>query len=212
MRPTPNWLKVNFLPLVLAVALGMPTSFGFALAAEQPSAEQIIKALKPPRITRGLTTAPPDTARAAEDKRFIDTLRNRTTRSLTIDERSRIASIAKERPSIDLEINFEFNSAVISPKALPQITALGEALTSPDLSGRIFVLAGHTDAVGDPAYNLSLSQLRSDAVKRFLMEKYGIEASHLLTVGHGKTQLKNPSNPYAGENRRVQVVNVADKQ
>ena len=55
--------------------------------------------------------APPDTARAAENDRFVETLRNRTTRSLTTNERTKIASIAKERPSIDLEINFEFNSA-----------------------------------------------------------------------------------------------------
>ena len=130
--------------------VALPAGIGFALAAEQPSAEQIIRALKPPRVTRGLSTAPRDTARAVEDNRFIDTLRNRTTRSLTTDERSKIASIAKDKPSIDLEINFELNSAIIGPKAMPQITALGEALTSPDLKGRTFVLAGHTDALGDP--------------------------------------------------------------
>jgi outer membrane protein OmpA-like peptidoglycan-associated protein len=190
--------------------VALPTGTGLARAAEQPSAEQIIRALKPPRITRGLSSAPRDTARAVEDQRFIDTLRNRTTRSLTTDERSRIASIAKDRPSIDLEINFEFNSAIIGSRAMPQITALGEALTSPDLKGRTFLLAGHTDAMGDAGYNQSLSEQRSDAVKRFLLEKYGIGPDHLLTVGHGKTRLKNTSQPYAAENRRVQVVNVAD--
>lgn len=200
----------KWLCLVLAAVVALPTGIGLALAAEQPSTEQIIRALKPPRVTRGLSAAPRDTARAVEDKRFIDTLRNRTTRSLTTDERSRIASIAKDRPSIDLEITFEFNSAIIGPRAVPQITALGEALTSTDLKGRTFVLAGHTDAVGDPTYNQSLSEQRSDAVKRYLVDKYGIEEDHLLTVGHGKTRLKNASKPYAAENRRVQVVNVAD--
>jgi outer membrane protein OmpA-like peptidoglycan-associated protein len=48
-------------------------------------------------------------------------------------------------------------------------------------------------------------------VKRFLLEKYGIDASNLVTVGYGKTQLKLPSSPFLAENRRVQVVNVADK-
>jgi outer membrane protein OmpA-like peptidoglycan-associated protein len=206
MSTAPNWLC-----LVLAAAVALPTGIEFARAAEQPSAEQIIRALKPPRITRGLSTAPRDTARATEDNRFIDTLRNRDPRSLSTDERSRIASIAKDRPSIDLEINFEFNAATIGPKAMPQITALGEALTSPDLKGRTFVLAGHTDAMGDANYNQNLSEQRSDAVKRFLMEKYGIEASHLLTVGHGETRLKKASSPYAADNRRVQVINVADK-
>ena len=206
MSTKPKWLS-----LVLAAAMALPTGIGFALAAEQPSTEQIIRALKPPRVTRGLSASPRDTARAAEDKRFIDTLRNRTTRSLTTDERRRFESLTKDSPSIDLEINFEFNSAVIGPAAMPQITALGEALTSADLKGRTFVLAGHTDATGDPAYNQILSEQRSDAVKRFLVEKYRIDAGHLLTVGHGKTQLKNTANPYAAENRRVQVVNVADQ-
>ena len=205
MSTTHNWLC-----LVLAAVVALPSGIGIAIAFEQPSTEQIIRALKPPRVTRGLSATPRDTARATEDHRFIDTLRNRASRSLTNDERSRIASIAKNRPSIDLEINFEFDSAIIGPKAIPQITALGEALTSPDLKGRTFILAGYTDAMGDAGYNQSLSEQRSDAVMRYLVNKYGIEASHLLAVGYGKTRLKNASNPYAAENRRVQVVNAAD--
>lgn len=208
---TINRRKASFLCLLLAAPLGLPAGIELAVAAEQSSADQIIKALKPPRLTRGLTTAAPDPARAAESDRFVETLRNRTTRSLTSEERTKIASIAKERPSIDLEINFEFNSSVIRAASIPQVKALGEALSSADLKGRTFVLAGHTDAVGDPSYNQSLSELRSDAVKRYLVDKYGIDASNLVTVGHGKTQLKNASNPYAAENRRVQVVNIADK-
>ena len=211
MTTTINRRKVSFLCLLLAAPLGLPAGIELAVAAEQSSAEQIINALKPPRVTRGLTVAAPDPARAAENDRFVETLRNRTTRSLTSNERTKIASIAKERPSIDLEINFEFNSSVIRSSSMSQITALGEALTSADLKGRTFVLAGHTDATGDASYNQSLSELRSDSVKRYLVEKYGIDASNLVTVGHGKTQLKNSSNPYAAENRRVQVVNIADK-
>jgi flagellar motor protein MotB len=48
-------------------------------------------------------------------------------------------------------------------------------------------------------------------VKQFLKDKYGIDASRLVTVGYGKTQLKNSSDPLAAENRRVQLVNMADK-
>jgi outer membrane protein OmpA-like peptidoglycan-associated protein len=211
MSTSPQRRKVNLIGVVLAAGLSLPTGMGFALAAEQPSAEEIVKALKPPRITRGLTTSPADTARAADETRFVDTLRNRTTRSLTTDEREKVASIAKSKPSIDLEINFEYNSATIGSKALPQVTALGDALTTADLKGRTFIVAGHTDAKGSDTYNQSLSERRADAVKRFLLEKYGIDASNLVTVGYGKTQLKNPSNPLLAENRRVQVVNVTDK-
>ena len=61
------------------------------------------------------------------------------------------------------------------------------------------------------SYNQGLSERRADAVKRFLLEKYGIEAGSLVTVGYGKTQLKNPSDPLAADNRRVQVINTSDK-
>ena len=197
---------------LLAAGLALlTTGVGLAPAAEPTSADQIIKALKPtPRITRSLSTSPADSAKAAEESRFISTLRNRTTRSLSSDERDRVAAIAKSKPSIDLEINFEFNSAVIASRATPQITALGEALTSEDLKGHTFILAGHTDAKGSETYNQGLSERRADAVKRFLLERYGIETGSLVTVGYGKTQLKDTDNPLSGENRRVQVVNVAE--
>jgi len=180
-------------------------------AAEQRSADDIINALKPPRITRGLTTSPSDAARAADETRFLSAVRNRPTRSLSTEERDKIASIANSKPKIDLEINFEYNSAVIGSKAMPQITELGKALTSEDLKGRTFILAGFTDAKGSETYNQGLSERRADAVKQFLTEKYGIEAGNLVTVGYGLKQLKDPANPFAAENRRVQVVNAGDK-
>jgi outer membrane protein OmpA-like peptidoglycan-associated protein len=204
-------LKINLACIMLAAGLALPAGLGIGLAAEQPSPEDIIKALKPPRITRGLTASPGDAARRAEETRFVNTLRNRPTRSLTTTEREQIASIAQKRPSIDLEVNFEYNSDAIGPKATPQVTALGQALSSADLKGITFIVAGHTDGKGGEAYNQGLSERRADAVKRFLLEKYGIEAGSLVTVGYGKSQLKNTSDPLAGDNRRVQVINAADK-
>jgi len=102
-------------------------------------------------------------------------------------------------------------SGSIAPNAMSQVTALGKALTSPDLKGGTFIVAGHTDGKGSDTYNQGLSERRADAVKRYLAENYGIEASNLVTVGYGKSQLKDPSNPFAAENRRVQLVNMADK-
>ena len=118
--------------------------------------------------------------RAADE--FINALRNRPTRSLSTEERDKIASIASSKPKIDLEINFEYNSAVIGSNAMPQITELGKALTSVDLKGRTFILAGFTDAKGSATYNQGLSERRADAVKQFLSEKYGIEASNSGTA------------------------------
>jgi outer membrane protein OmpA-like peptidoglycan-associated protein len=203
--------KLNLVCMILAVGLALPSGLGVALAAEERSADEIIKALKPQRITRGLTTSPADAARNAQETKFVNSLRNRPTRSLTVAERDQISSIAKKRPSIDLEVNFDYNSDNIGSKAVPQVTALGEALASPDLKGGTFILAGHTDAKGSDTYNQGLSERRAEAVKQFLAEKYGIDANNLVTVGYGKTQLKNPAEPFTGENRRVQVINASDK-
>src|SRR3954470_24020461 len=204
-------LKINLACIMLAAGLAMPAGLGTRLDPEQPSPEDIIKSFNAARITRGLTASPDHAARKAEETRFVNTLRNRPTRSLTTAERDQIVSIAQKRPSIDLEVNFEYNSDAIGPKATPQVTALGQALSNADLKGGTFIVAGHTDGKGGDTYNQSLSERRADAVKRFLLEKYGIEAGSLVTVGYGKNQLKNTSDPLAADNRRVQVINASDK-
>ena len=89
--------------------------------------------------------------------------------------------------------------------------ALGKALSNPDLKGSTFVVAGHTDAVGSESYNQELSERRADAIKRYLVDKFGIAGTDLVTVGYGKSKLKDQSAPTAGVNRRVQVVNMLDK-
>jgi hypothetical protein len=123
--------KITLTCMILAVGLALPSGLGVALAAEERSADDIIKALKPARITRGLTTSPADAARNAQETKFVNSLRNRPTRSLTFAEREQITSIAKKRPSIDLEVNFDYNSDNIGSKAMPQVSALGQALASP---------------------------------------------------------------------------------
>jgi flagellar motor protein MotB len=44
-----------------------------------------------------------------------------------------------------------------------------------------------------------------------LSKNYGIEAGNLVTVGYGLSHLKDSANPFAAENRRVQVINAAEK-
>ena len=89
---------------------------------------------------------------------------------------------------------------------------LFRSLTNPDLKGSTFVVAGYTDAAGGDGYNQDLSERRADSIKRYLTDKFGIAGSDLVTVGYGKTKLKDPSNPLAEVNRRVQVVNMQNKE
>ena len=204
-------LTINLASIILAAGVAFPAALGTSLAAEQRSPEDIINALKAPRLTRSLSTSPADAAKKAEEARFVDSLRNRPTRSLSTAEREQIVTLAEKRPSIDLEVNFDYNSDKIGQKATPQVTNLGQALASSELKGGTYIVAGYTDAKGGDTYNQGLSERRADAVKRFLAEKYNIDAANLVTVGYGKTQLKNPSAPFASENRRVQVINASDK-
>jgi outer membrane protein OmpA-like peptidoglycan-associated protein len=60
-------------------------------------------------------------------------------------------------------------------------------------------------------YNQDLSERRADSIKRYLVDKFGIAGPDLVTVGYGKSKLKDPANPLAEVNRRVQVVNMATK-
>jgi outer membrane protein OmpA-like peptidoglycan-associated protein len=198
------------------VAIGAATSFGAvqAVAGENVTEDQILRALAPSKqpLTRGLSSAPQaDPAAVAAEGRFVQTIRGRTTRSLSVNEREEIATIAKDKPNIDLEITFDYNSADISSKSLSSVQALGKALTNPDLKGSTFIVAGHTDAAGGEAYNQDLSERRADSIKRYLVEKYSIAGADLVTVGYGKSKLKDPANPMAEANRRVQVVNMVNK-
>jgi len=199
--------------LRLALAIGATLSITAAFAGDNNATEdQILAALRPKPLTRGLSFAPQaDPAAKAAEGRLIDSLRNRKTRSLSSSEREEIAEAASTKPKIDLEIQFDYNSAEISAASMPSVQALGRALSNPNLRGSTFVVAGHTDAVGGEAYNQDLSERRADTIKRTLTEKYGIAGTDLVTVGYGKSKPKDLANPADPANRRVQVVNMATK-
>jgi outer membrane protein OmpA-like peptidoglycan-associated protein len=197
----------------ITLGVGLSMTAGLAIADNQTvSTDQILKALQPKSVTRGLSAGPQaDAAAKAKETSFLQTLRNRKTRSLSLGEREEILEIASTKPKIDLEIQFDYNSAEITTTSMPSVQALGKALSNADLKGSTFVVAGHTDAIGTEAYNQNLSERRADTIKRYLTEKYGINGTDLVTVGYGKTKPKDPSAPMDPINRRVQVVNMDTK-
>jgi outer membrane protein OmpA-like peptidoglycan-associated protein len=197
--------------ITLTAALSMTA--GLALAGDNSvSAGQILDALKPKPLTRGLSAGPQtDASATAKEANFVASVRNRKTRSLSLGEREQIAEIASTKPKIDLEIQFDYNSANISKASVASVQALGKALSDPSLKGSTFVVAGHTDAIGSDAFNQSLSERRADTIKRYLVEKYGLNGSDLVAVGYGKMKLKDAANGADPINRRVQVVNMETK-
>ena len=198
---------------IVTISAALSMTAGLAVAGDTVSADQILGALKPKPATRGLSAGAPqvDTAAQAKETGFVNTLRNRKTRSLSLGERQEIAELAATKPKIDLEIQFDYNSADISKGSASAVQELGKALSSPDLKGSTFVVAGHTDAIGGEAYNQELSERRADTIKKYLTEKYGIAGSDLVTVGYGESKPKDANVPMDPTNRRVQVVNMDTK-
>ena len=209
--------KCHFIAILSILTIGAALSFGIgqARAADDVTEDQIVKALTPQKkapLTRGLSIGPQaDQAPNPAETKLLDSVRGRATRSLSNTEREEIAAAAKDKPNIDLTITFDYNSADISAKSLPEAQKLGRALTNDDLKGSTFLLAGHTDAAGSDNYNQDLSERRADSIKRYLMDNFHIASTDLVTVGYGKSKLKDPAQPLAEVNRRVQVVNMENK-
>ena len=106
--------------------------------------------------------------------------------------------------SISLNIAFEYNSFALKPEASEQLRQLTSALTSDTLRADRFMIAGHTDAKGNPQFNKHLSLQRAESVKRYLVAS-GVDSSRLVAIGYGAEQLLNPDQPNDARNRRVEI-------
>ena len=111
--------------ITITAALSMTA--GLAFAGDNVSANQILDALRPKPATRGLSVGPQaDPTAQAKEATFLNTVRNRSTRSLSMGEREQIAELAATKPKIDLEIQFDYNSADIAKNSVPSVQALGK--------------------------------------------------------------------------------------
>ncbi len=177
----------NFLRPALVIALLAACGGAYAQDAQDPpSVDSIINSLKTdaPAVEQGQTRA----------------LRPGAASMSTAPAPAPVAKAA----SINMQINFEYNSAAISGSSERTMATLAKALASPQLEGRKFTVIGHTDAKGSDSYNKSLSDRRAAAVRSYLMNN-GVAASRLKAMGKGESQLLNADEPAAAENRRVEI-------
>jgi OOP family OmpA-OmpF porin len=102
------------------------------------------------------------------------------------------------------DVNFEFDSAQLTPSAEAILDGVSEKLMTQDQL-RIR-LEGHTDSVGPAAYNKELSQRRADSVKSYLVNK-GFSADNITTIGYGEEQpvASNDTAEGRAQNRRVEL-------
>jgi outer membrane protein OmpA-like peptidoglycan-associated protein len=79
------------------------------------------------------------------------------------------------------------------------------------LSERVRLIIKVKIQAGSDGYNQDLSERRADSIKHYLVGKFGIASDDLITVGYGKSKPKDPNALMDLANRRVQVVNMAER-
>lgn len=101
-------------------------------------------------------------------------------------------------------ILFETGRATIQPESFPRIDGLVEYMTYVE-SAHIRI-SGHTDNVGNPARNQTLSEQRAQAVRAYVIA-HGIDASRIEAVGYGDTRPVATNDTEAGraQNRRIEA-------
>lgn len=154
-----------------------------------PSAQDIIDALSPPvtRSFRNLSVRPNNQGQK--------------------DSSAEAQTDSNVSNSIDLAIQFEFNSAAVSRDSKKILETLADALASPRLAQSTFQIEGHTDSKGKASYNQTLSQARANEVKRFLTAR-NISKERLVALGKGSSEPLNRTDTTASENRRVRIISL----
>ena len=141
----------------------------------------------------------------------LEPLPRRYSRHRVVEEPEFVMNLPEVReamPSIELDtITFGFNEAFVREEEIFDLDRIARMIESvvaahPD---EIFMIEGHTDAVGSDAYNLRLSRQRALAVKAALTRYYLIPPESLATVGLGERYLKIWTPEAEEENRRVTV-------
>ncbi len=122
-------------------------------------------------------------------------------------EETVIVGQAPSDQSVNLKLEFDYNSYAIRPGSFGLLSELGKALTSDEVSGKDLVIKGHTDSDGSDSYNLRLSLLRAESVKMYLAANFNVMSSRLKIVGYGEAMPLVPnSNPGNKQlNRRVEI-------
>jgi outer membrane protein OmpA-like peptidoglycan-associated protein len=154
-------------------------------------------------------------AEGADPELIYDTLMappvERLERRYTLDEIRYSPSVRQRMPSIDLDtITFEFGSWEIPPDQAQKLQVIANGLNraisrNPKL---VFLIEGHTDAVGSDIDNLSLSDRRAEAAAQLLTEQFQVPAENLTSQGYGEQYLKVQTDAAERQNRRVTIRNI----
>lgn len=127
-------------------------------------------------------------------------------RPYSLDEVRYSPMVRARMPSIDLDtINFETGSWEIGSGQAAKLQVIADGINRAVSRNprEVFLIEGHTDAVGNDVDNLSLSDRRAQSVAEILTRDFGVPAENLTTQGYGEQYLKIQTQDAARENRRV---------
>jgi outer membrane protein OmpA-like peptidoglycan-associated protein len=130
----------------------------------------------------------------------------RLDRGYTLEEVRWSNSLRERMRRVDLDdINFESGSWEIAPDQMPQLERLARAVNRVlgRLPDEVFLIEGHTDAVGSDEDNLTLSDRRAEAVAAALTQAFDVPPENLVTQGYGEQFLKIDTQAAERANRRV---------
>lgn len=128
------------------------------------------------------------------------------TRRYTLDEVRASPNLRAHMRSVDVDtINFESGSWTVTPDQASRLSVIAQAVKQAlrRNPNEVFMLEGHTDAVGADIDNLSLSDRRAQAVATILSQDFAVPPENLTTQGYGEQYLKVQTQESSRENRRV---------
>ncbi len=132
----------------------------------------------------------------------------RVQRLYSIDEVKRSARVRDIARRVDLDtLNFDFGSATISQGEAEKLEGVADAMERllEKNPAEMFLIEGHTDAVGSDTANLALSDRRAEAVAEALTDMFDIPPENLTTQGYGERYLKVSTQAPERQNRRVAI-------
>ena len=109
-----------------------------------------------------------------------------------------------EKITFAADVLFDFDKATLKPAGQSKLDDLASKVK--DINLEVVIAIGHTDSIGDDAYNQKLSIRRAESVKAYLVSK-GVEANRVYTEGKGEKQpvASNATKDGRQKNRRVEI-------
>lgn len=165
-----------------------------------------VTTLPEPRRQQPVTVTSGD--RAALEAALNAQLAADVDRRFSLNQVRSIREVRHLMPEVTLDaVNFQTGSAVIQPGEAEELADLGSQLAdflaaNPD---ELFIVEGHTDTVGDAAYNLALSDRRAESVALALVEYFDVPPENLIIQGYGESDLLVPREGPERANRRATV-------